>query len=213
MSGSFEKIETELNDVAHQIGTQNIVIGVDVKLIRENTRMAFATHAAYAQDMLEWCASNSFLFNKIMLNSNDDSKLQSEKIRLANALDHSNRIMMKTRMEIDRNDANLRKIIRDIDRVLTQVTADANGENNIFKEMSTEWRETLESKINELNFDVFNFKNQIRSEISSIANLKMRIKNVQTVLAIDKDIGIPDEVRDSVRSLKAECIRYRKNHE
>lgn len=209
---TIEKILTDFDELTQKIGTQNFHVQIGVDNSRMLTENALTTYTTATKNILEWCDSDSPLFDQL-INGSDDSKVQPQKSRLTTTLQDGMQIMLTTRMTINYNNLNFRKIIRDIDIVLIRITAQVDGKANTFKEKHPELYEALKDKINDLNVDVSNFKNQLRFEVVSIDNLKMRIKNIQTVLALDEDFDLHDEIVNSVRRLRTECNSYRKRHE
>lgn len=209
---TIEKILNDFDELTQKIGTQNFHVQIGVDNSRMLTENALTTYTTATKNILEWCASNTPLFDQL-INGNDNNDLQLQKSRLATTLKNGMQIMLTTRMTINYNNLNFRNIIRDIDIVLIRITSQVDGRANTFKEKHPELYEALKTKINDLNVDVSNFKNQLRFEVVSIDNLKMRIKNIQTILALDEDFDLHDEIRNAVGKLIVECNSYHKRQE
>lgn len=203
---------TDFYQLMQQIGTHDFHTQIGIDNRRMLTENALTTYTTATKNILEWCESNRQLFNQL-INGNDDSKKQEQKSQLSTILDEGTQIMVTTRMTINYNNLNFRNIIHDIDIVLIRITAQVDGRANTFKEKHPELYETLKTRINGLTIDVSDFKNQLRSEVVFIDNLKMRIKNIETILALDEELDLYEEIQDSVGKLVAECNNYHKRHE
>lgn len=208
---TVEKLESDFNELVQQIGTRDFNVRFGVVFSRMNMKTALTTHTTATERLFQWCVVNTPFFKQI-INGENDSELHPQTSRLARTLDEGLLAMLMTRLTAHLNNLQIKGIISKIDNVLIPVTTDAGRQTNKFKDMNPELYESLMNKINELNSDFRNFKDELISESDSIGNLRVAIELVQAFLVLNENVDLRDYAVDSVKKLLADCNSYRKKH-
>lgn len=203
---------SDFDKVSQQIIPQDFRMRFSIDNCKVRTEDTLDIYTTDRKNILQWCDSTTAIYNRF-IDGDDDSKLQAQKTLLATALSDGMQMMSTIRTRCSYFNLNFRNIIRDIDLVLIQITANLDGKIDNFNEENRELYERLQSKIKHLYNNVSSFKNQLRFEVISIDDLKRRIKNTQIVLALDEHFEFHDEILSSVEKMIVECNGYRNKHE
>lgn len=173
---------------------------------------ALGIYNSTTKNVLQWCDSTTPILRQV-INGSDAEKSQPLESLLASTLNDGVQIMSTARTVISFNNFNFRTVIRDIGNVLIRITADLDGKTVNFKEENRELYENLKNKIRILNNNVNNFKSQLRFEIVSIDDIRAQIGFLHTILALNVQSELRDEITSSIEKLIAECNGYHKRHE